>query len=324
LKVVALAGGVGGAKLVDGLAKTLPSESLTVIVNTGDDFDHLGLRICPDIDTVCYTLAGIANPATGWGQIDESWMVMETLEQLGAPSWFRLGDRDLATHLERSRLLNSGKSLSEVTSHFCEIWNIDPLVIPMSDDHVPTMVDIDQGELTFQDYFVRLSCEPQVTGFRFAGVESANPAPGVLESLSGADIVIICPSNPWVSIDPILAVPGVRETIVTNAVRKQVIAVSPIIADRAVKGPAAKMYQELGYEPSAVSTARHYGDQTHGGLLTGYVYDNLDAGYASDFKELELRTMLTNTLMKTIDDRIRLAKEVTEFAIKHIEEIQEL
>jgi LPPG:FO 2-phospho-L-lactate transferase len=289
LKVVALAGGVGGAKLVDGLAKTLPSESLTVIVNTGDDFDHLGLRICPDIDTVCYTLAGIANPATGWGQIDESWMVMETLEQLGAPSWFRLGDRDLATHLERSRLLNSGKSLSEVTSHFCEIWNIDPLVIPMSDDHVPTMVNIDQGELTFQDYFVRLSCEPQVTGFRFAGVESANPAPRVLESLSGADIVIICPSNPWVSIDPILAVPGVR-----------------------------------GYEPSAVSTARHYGDQTHGGLLTGYVYDNLDAGYASDFKELELRTMLTNTLMKTIDDRIRLAKEVTEFAIKHIEEIQEL
>jgi LPPG:FO 2-phospho-L-lactate transferase len=316
MKVAVLAGGVGGAKLVDGLAKALPRGSLTVIVNTGDDFDHFGLRICPDLDTVCYTLAGIANPTTGWGQVDETWNVMGSLEQLGAPSWFRLGDRDLATHLERSRLLESGNSLSEVTKHFCTVWEINPLILPMSDEDVPTMVNTDQGELHFQDYFVRLGCQPHVTGFRFAGVESAKPAPGVLESLSEADIVIICPSNPWVSIDPILALPGVREAILSNADHRQVIAVSPIIAGQAVKGPAAKMYQEMGFDPSAVSVARHYGSQSQGGLLTGYVYDILDADHESVINEFRIRTLLTNTLMKTGDDRNQLATEVIGFAIK--------
>jgi LPPG:FO 2-phospho-L-lactate transferase len=314
LKVVALAGGVGGAKLVDGLAKVLSSDSLTVIVNTGDDFNHLGLRICPDLDTVCYTLAGIANPATGWGRADETWNVMGCLEGLNAPVWFKLGDGDLATHLERTRLLESGKTLSEITRHFCEIWKIGPLVIPMSDDNVPTMVYTDQGELPFQDYFVRLGCQPRVRGFRFADVESAKPAPGVLKSLFEAEIIIICPSNPWVSIDPILALPGVREAIVDRADLTQVIAVSPIIAGQAVKGPAAKMYREMGYEPSTVSVAQHYGSQRRDGLLTGYVYDNLDLGHMGTIMAFGFSTLPTNTLMKTTDDRIRLASEVIEFA----------
>ena len=320
MKVAALAGGVGGAKLVDGLAKTLPHESLTVIVNTGDDFDHLGLRICPDLDTVCYTLAGIANPTTGWGREDETWNVMGSLEQFGGPTWFRLGDRDLATHMERTRLLESGKSLSEVTRHFCAIWQVKPLVLPMSNDHIPTMVYTSDGELPFQEYFVRLQCQPQVTGFRFEGIESAQPAPGVLESLSEADLVIICPSNPWVSIDPILALPGVKKAIMTNADRRQVIAVSPIIAGQAVKGPAAKMYREMGLEPSALSVAQHYGGQSGGGLLTGYVFDNLDLDHEDEISEIGIRTLLTNSLMKTADDRIRLSEEVIAFGDKLIKE----
>ena len=320
MKVAALAGGVGGAKLVDGLAKSLPHESLTVIVNTGDDFDHLGLRICPDLDTVCYTLAGIANPITGWGRVDETWNVMGSLEQLGGPTWFRLGDRDLGTHLERTRLLKAGYSLSEVTRQFCTIWQVKHLVLPMSDDHIPTMVNSTEGELPFQEYFVRLRCQPQVTGFRFEGVESSQPAPGVLESLSEADLVIICPSNPWVSIDPILALPGVKQAIVANADRRQVIAVSPIIAGQAVKGPVAKMYREMGLEPSALSVAQHYGGLSNGGLLTGYVFDNLDLDQEDDINELGIRTLLTNTLMKTTNDRIRLSEEVIAFGDKLLKE----
>ena len=320
MKVAALAGGVGGAKLVDGLAKTLPPESLTVIVNTGDDFDHLGLRICPDLDTVCYTLAGIANPTTGWGREDETWNVMGSLEQFGGPTWFRLGDRDLGIHLERTRLLKAGYSLSEVTRQFCTIWQVKSLVMPMSDDLIPTIVYTSVGELPFQEYFVRLQCQPQVSGFRFEGVESSKPAPGVLESLSEADLVIICPSNPWVSIDPILALPGVKKAIMTNADRRQVIGVSPIIAGQAVKGPAAKMYLEMGLEPSALSVAKHYGAQINDGLLTGYVFDELDRDHEDEINEIGIMTLFTNTLMKTTEDRIRLAEEVISFGDKLLQE----
>ena len=316
MNVAALAGGVGGAKLVDGLAKTLPHESLTVIVNTGDDFDHFGLRICPDLDTVCYTLAGIANPTTGWGREDETWNVMGSLEQFGAPTWFRLGDRDLGIHLERTRLLKAGYSLSEVIRQFCTIWQVKPLVMPMSDDLIPTIVCTTVGELPFQEYFVRLQCQPGVTGFRFEGVESSRPAPGVLESLSEADLVIICPSNPWVSIDPILALPGVIEAIMANTDRRQVIAVSPIIAGQAVKGPASKMYLEMGLEPSALSVAKHYGSQFRDGLLTGYMFDDLDMNQEDEINKIGIKTLLTNTLMKTGEDRIRLAEEVISFGEK--------
>ena len=210
MKTIALAGGVGGAKLADGLAGVLPPEDLTVIVNTGDDFEHLGLYISPDLDTVCYNMAGINNPLTGWGRDDETLQVFTELEALGAPTWFRLGDRDLATHLERTRRLRAGETLSQVTAALCEAWGIQSRVLPMSDQLIPTMVMTDEGELAFQEYFVARRCEPKVTGFRFENILQAAPAPGVLEAIEAAELVVICPSNPWVSIDPILGVPGVR------------------------------------------------------------------------------------------------------------------
>lgn len=317
-KVVALAGGVGGAKLVDGLSRILPSDSLTVVVNTGDDFDHLGLRICPDLDTICYTLAGLANLDTGWGRKAETWNAMQSLDELGGPTWFQLGDRDLGTHLERTRLLKEGFTLSDVTRKFCELWGVSLSVLPMSDDRIPTMVQSDQGELAFQDYFVKRKCEPVVSGFHFSGVEAAQPSSGVLNALTEAELVIICPSNPWVSIDPILAVPGIRESISFRAGRKQVVAVSPIIAGAAVKGPAAKMYLEMGINPSASSVAHHYGSLGAGGLLNGYVFDSLDADQDEEITGLGLATLVTNTLMKTIEDRIHLAEQVINFGRKLI------
>ena len=213
LNVVALAGGVGGAKLADGLAQVLPAERLTVIVNTGDDFTHLGFRISPDLDTVCYTLAGMANPDTGWGRINETWNVFEGLKKLGMPAWFQLGDSDLATHIVRSIWLNEGHTLSQITHDLCTLWNVQINVLPMSDDYIHTWVYTDEGDFEFQEYFVHRKCEPVVNGFKFEGVEKSNPAPGVLEAIEKCDVVIICPSNPWVSIDPILAVPGIRQAI---------------------------------------------------------------------------------------------------------------
>jgi LPPG:FO 2-phospho-L-lactate transferase len=313
MKITALAGGVGGAKLVDGLSKILPANSLTVIVNTGDDFDHLGMRVCPDLDTVCYTLAGLANTATGWGRKAETWNAIDSLEQLGGPTWFRLGDRDLGTHLARTRLLAGGATLSEVTEKFCDHWGVKQHVLPMSNDRTPTLVLSDVGELAFQDYFVKRKCEPHVSGFHFANIESAQPAPGVLNSLYSANLIIICPSNPWVSIDPILAVPGVKEAILSGNVGKQVAAVSPIIAGAAVKGPAAKMYTELGIEPSATNVAFHYGSQKMSGMLTGYVFDMLDEDQEKEINALGMSTLVTNTVMKNPEDRVELAKEVLTF-----------
>jgi len=307
LKIVALAGGVGGAKLADGLAQILPPEALTIIVNTGDDFVHWGLNISPDLDTVCYTLAGLANPITGWGQMEETWNVFEQMERLGAEAWFRLGDKDLATHLERTRRLRSGEPLSSITRHFCARWGIRHTVLPMSDDPVATMVDtVEFGELPFQEYFVHQHCEPRVKGFRFAGIEDAKPAPGVAKALRAADAVVFCPSNPWVSIDPILRIisplpagegPGVR------------VAVSPIIGGETVKGPAAKMYKELGIEPSALAVARHYGES----VLTGFVLDEVDAGLVDDIRALGIHPFSTKTLMKSSEDRRNLAQDVLHF-----------
>lgn len=302
--IVALAGGVGGAKLADGLSQCLLPGQLTVVVNVGDDFDHLGLRICPDLDTVCYTLAGLANPATGWGRAGESWRALESLAEIGGPTWFRLGDRDLGTHLERTRRLRLDEPLSKITHDFCRAWGIQITVLPASDDNVPTWVYTDEGELPFQEYFVQRQCHPRVSGFHFAGVEAARPAPGVLDAIRKADLVIMCPSNPWVSIAPILAIPGIREVITT----RPVIAVSPIIAGEAVRGPAAKMYQELGIQPSAKAVARHYG-----GLLAGFVLDLEDEGQAEELCSERLQILVVNTLMKTQADRAGLAREVLDF-----------
>lgn len=303
--IVALAGGVGGAKLADGLAQCLPPASLTVVVNTGDDFEHWGLRVCPDLDTVCYTLAGLANPETGWGLAGETFQALEQIAQLGGPGWFRLGDRDLATHLERTRRLQAGQPLSKITAEFCRAWQVGPRVLPMTNQPVATMVKTrDQGELAFQEYFVHQGCRPQVTGFRFDGIKTAQPAPGVLAALGQARAVVFCPSNPWVSLDPILDLPGLRGALAG----KCVVAVSPIIGGQTVKGPAAKMFAELGIEPSAGAVAAHYRD-----LLSGFVLDVADAGLAGEISALGITPLIVPTLMKTREDRRHLAQDVLHF-----------
>ena len=304
MKVVALAGGVGGAKLAHGLALCLPPEDLTVIVNTGDDFEHLGLHISPDLDTVCYTLAGLANPETGWGLTGDSWEFLGALERLGGETWFRVGDQDLATHVERTRRLRAGESLSQVTQDFCRLWGVRPTVLPMTDDSVRTMVLTQDGELAFQDYFVRLACEPEVKGFRFEGAPSARPAPGVLESLAEAEAVVICPSNPWVSVDPILSVPGIRGTLAGS----RVLAVSPIVGGEAIKGPAAQMFRQLGIEPTPLAVAGHYA-----GLISDMVIDQVDAPLAAGIELDGLRVLVTDTIMRTQADRHRLALETLAF-----------
>ena len=300
LKIVALAGGVGGAKFAHGLAQILPPDDLTVIVNTGDDFEHYGLYICPDLDTVCYTLAGLANPETGWGRVDESWNVIENASKLGGPAWFRLGDQDLGTHLERTRRLEEGQTLAQITKDFCRAWGIRQTVLPMSDQPVRTIVETDEGDLAFQEYFVRRRCEPRVRGFRFEGADTADPAPGARGAIQSADAVIICPSNPWVSIDPILRI--------VKSIGQPVLAISPIIGGQTVKGPAAKMYRELGIEPSALAVARHYCD-----LATGFVLDQVDRQLEGEIRSLSMRTFVTNTLMNSHDDRKQLAMDVLDF-----------
>lgn len=311
LKIVALAGGVGGAKLAHGLAQILPPEDLTVIVNTGDDFEHYGLYICPDMDTVCYTLAGLANPETGWGRINESWQVIESAAKLGGPDWFNLGDQDLGTHLERTRRLKEGQTLTQITRDFCKAWGVEHTVLPMSDQPVRTIVETEEGDLVFQEYFVHRRCEPRVTGFRFEGVHVAEPAPGTREAIRAADAIIICPSNPWVSIDPILAALAplsLPNREVGWSEGKKVVAVSPIIGGQTVKGPAAKMFRELGIEPSALAVAGHYCD-----FVTGFVLDTLDELYQENIRSLNMRTLVTNTLMKSLDNRKQLASDVLDF-----------
>jgi LPPG:FO 2-phospho-L-lactate transferase len=311
MKIVAFAGGVGGAKLADGLARCLPSEDLTVIVNTGDDFEHWDLKICPDLDTVCYTLAGLANPETGWGRVDESFHTLEEVSRLGGADWFRIGDLDLATHLERTRRLRAGQPLSEIVRDFCRAWKIGPTVLPMTDDLVSTIVDtLEYGEMAFQEYFVHQHCEPKVKGFRFDGIEKARPAPGVLSAIGQADAVVFCPSNPWVSVDPILHIPGMRQALT----EKPIVAVSPIIGGQTVKGPAAKMFVELGIEPSALAVARHYEHEK----IAGFVLDVLDVSLADEIQNLGMRPLVTQTLMKNTRDREQLAQDLLHFAEKLI------
>ncbi len=305
MKVVALAGGVGGAKLVQGLAGTLPPDSLSVVVNTGDDFEHLGLRICPDLDTVVYTLAGLADPQRGWGRADESWNFLQALGSLGGPTWFRIGDRDLAMHVERTHRMRAGQRLSRVTADLCRTLGVSVRVLPMSDDPVSTMVLTEEGELSFQEYFVARRCTPRVQGFRFQGAQRARPAPGVLQAIETAALVVFCPSNPWVSLDPILAVSGMRQALVS----KTVVAVSPIVGGRAIKGPAAKMFAELGVEPTALAVAEHYNC-----LLKAFVLDQEDRDQEREIAALGLQTLVAQTIMRSIEDRLALARAVIEFA----------
>ncbi|MBT5109179.1 MAG: 2-phospho-L-lactate transferase [Rhodospirillaceae bacterium] len=306
---VALSGGVGGAKLALGLSKTLAPEHLNVIVNTGDDFEHLGLTICPDLDTLTYTLAGLNNTETGWGRMGETWTFMDALKALGGEAWFQLGDGDLATHVERTRRLAAGESLSSVTAALTARLGIEVAITPMSDDAVRTYVDTADGALAFQHYFVRDQCAPVVTGFEFRGVDVATPSPAVLAALADPALgaVVICPSNPYISIDPVLAVPGLRAAI--EAAAAPVIAVSPIVGGRAIKGPTTKMMVELGVTQSAASVARHYR-----GLIDGFVIDSEDEATGDEIRALGMDVLTTNTVMQSLEDRVSLAADVLEFA----------
>lgn len=306
LRVVCLAGGVGGAKLADGLAQLLPLEHLTVIVNTGDDFQHLGLTICPDLDTVLYTLAGVSNSETGWGRAGESWRTMGEVGRLDGPTWFNLGDLDLATHLVRSQLLSEGKTLTDATRHLRQRFGIAAELLPMSDQPAPTIIETPDGLLPFQVWFVRERWQPAVTRIHLP--EDARATAAVIRALEQADVVVIAPSNPFVSIDPILNVYPIRALL--EDVPKAVVAVSPIVGGRALKGPAAKMMEELELAVTAEAVATHYGD-----LLDGFVYDSQDGALTSND---DLARFATDTIMNTAADRQRLAQEVMAFVAELI------
>jgi len=309
--VLALCGGVGGAKLVAGLARRLDAGRLTVAVNTGDDFEHLGLTICPDIDTVLYTLAGVADPQQGWGRQGESWNCLTTLGELGGATWFRLGDRDLAVHLLRTAALAGGRSLSEANAEIARGLGVEAAVVPMSDQPVRTVLQTQAGELAFQDYFVRRRCAPAVSAIRYRGADAARISPPLLDTLTrpDLDLIVLCPSNPWLSIDPILSVPGLRDHL--TGARAPVIAVSPVIGGAAVKGPTAKIMRELDIPVSAASVAAHYRD-----LLDGFVLDTGDAAEQAGVEALGIRVHTAPVLMRCAADRTALAGEVVEFAAR--------
>ncbi|MBM3345280.1 MAG: 2-phospho-L-lactate transferase [Betaproteobacteria bacterium] len=311
--ILTLSGGVGGAKLAAGLAAVLPPQELAVVCNTGDDFEHLGLPISPDLDTVIYTLGGRSNTAQGWGLADESWRVIGALADLGGDTWFRLGDLDIATHLYRLSRRRAGGSLTDITAELCAGYGVRHPVWPMTDDPVRTMVQVPsgplQGELAFQHYFVRERCQPPVSAFRFNGIEHARPQPRMMELLAGGKLgaVVICPSNPFVSVDPIIRLPGLRDGLRASGV--PVIAVSPIVGGRAIKGPAAKMMQELGMPVTARAVAGYYGD-----LLDGFVIDHADAADAAAIESLGPVVQVTRTVMTGARERMALARDVLRFA----------
>lgn len=300
--VVVLTGGVGGAKLVLGLAQVLPPGRIAAIVNTGDDFTHLGLRISPDIDTLLYTLSGQSNTEQGWGREGESWSFMAALRSLGGEDWFNLGDGDLALHVLRTARLAAGQSPSRITADFARAWGIAMAVLPMSDDPVATLLDTDEGELSFQHYFVARRCRPVVRRIRFDGAQSASPAPGVARAIADAEAILIAPSNPYLSIDPILAVPGIAEALAAS--RAPVIAITPIVGGDAVKGPTASLMRGFGEAASPQTVARHYA-----AVLSGMIVDVRD-----DPQEFDCPHAVCDTLMVTLDDRIRVAKAALDLA----------
>ena len=305
-RVLALCGGVGGAKLAAGLQDILPAEDLIVAVNTGDDFTHLGLHVSPDIDTVLYTLSGLNDQQRGWGRSGETWQFMESMKQIGGEDWFLLGDKDLALHIQRTHRLRSGATLGDITAEFAKRLGIGAAIVPMSDDSVETMIETTEGMLPFQRYFVEKRCEPIIRALHFAGADRAAPHPVFAQALADPTLraIVICPSNPYLSIDPILAVPGVRKALDTASA--PVIAVSPIIAGKAVKGPTAKIMAELGVPATSAAIAQHYR-----GLIDGIVIDVADAAQAAT---IDIPAHVTPTLMMTADDRCNLARDVLAFA----------
>lgn len=307
MKVLALSGGVGGAKLALGLARTLPVDDLMIVANTADDFEHLGLYIAPDLDSVMYTLAGVNDSGRGWGLAGETWHCLEALAALGGESWFQLGDRDLATHLQRTALLRAGRGLGEATAILCRHLGVETRLLPMSEDRVSTIVATDAGELSFQHYFVREQCRPRVTGFRFDGQDRARPLPAMMDLLAdpALGLIVICPSNPFVSVDPILGLPGLRDAI--SAAAAPLVAVSPIVGGKALKGPAAKMLGELGLPVGAESVAAHYA-----GLVDLFVLDESDVTLAPVIEDSGMQVATAPTIMRTLEDREQLARKILE------------
>ncbi len=307
-RYLAITGGVGGAKLALGLSKLLSPDELAFIVNTADDFEHLGLHISPDIDTLVYTLADQNNLATGWGRRDESWHFMSALAALGGETWFRLGDKDLAMSVERSRRLKRGDSLGQVTAALAKSLGVAHEILPMSNDPVRTLVHTEDGRMDFQDYFVRQRCSPVVSGFDYRGAASARVHPGIQEWLDCAQLagIILCPSNPFISIDPILSLPGLREALRDSAV--PVIAISPIVGGKALKGPLRKMMREMSVPTKASWVAGHYRD-----FLDGFVIDSTDESLASEVEAMGITATTTNVVMNTLSDRVQLAETSLEF-----------
>lgn len=304
-KIIALTGGVGGAKLAVGLAAALAPQQLLIVANCGDDFEHLGLTICPDLDSVMYTLAGLNDTERGWGVKNESWQFLDALRRLNGETWFQLGDRDLATHVMRSHLLGAGNSLSQATRQLTQALDIRHRLVPMSDQPVRTIVRTAEGELPFQQYFVARRCEPVVEGFYFSGIENCSMQGDLAAWLQDSRLraVVICPSNPFVSVDPILALPGLRAALAAASI--PVFAVSPLVAGRAIKGPAAKMLRELNMPCDAVGVARHYQ-----GLVHTFVLDRSDAALAPAIEKLGMKTLIARTVMRNADDRLNLAKSI--------------
>jgi LPPG:FO 2-phospho-L-lactate transferase len=307
--IVALAGGVGGARLAVGLTQVLSARDLAIVVNTGDDFEHLGLTICPDLDTVVYTLAGVNNATNGWGRADETWSCMQTLAALDGETWFKIGDRDLALNLMRTEALRRRTPLSQVTRTLAEKLGVHHRVLPMSETPVRTRVRTPDGELEFQDYFVRLRCEPPVLGFRFTGARTARVPRELQKLMASANIeaVVVCPSNPYVSVAPILSVPAIRAWLRTRSF--PIIGVAPIVGGTALKGPAAKMMRELGAEVSALGVVRHYGK-----LVDGWVIDRADASLRTEIESAGRRVVVTDTVMRDRAGSKRLARDVVKFA----------
>jgi LPPG:FO 2-phospho-L-lactate transferase len=308
MTIVALAGGVGGAKLAHGLYHHLADpDTLTVIVNTADDFDLYNLHISPDADTVMYTLAGIANEDTGWGIQGDTWETLAALRRYGEDTWFQLGDRDFATHILRTQRLRSGWRPTRVLASMTEALGVSARILPMSDDPVATLILTESGELAFQDYFVRRHHADEVIGVRFLGIETATLSEEVHRAVGSADAIIFCPSNPIVSIGPIVAIPGMRPLLASSTVPR--VAVSPIVGGHALRGPADKMLAGLGYLPSCVAVAELYQD-----IIDGFVIDSLDSEAAPRIEALGIQVLVTDTIMRQAPDRLRLAGEVLEFA----------
>jgi len=305
MRITALAGGIGASKLLLGLASVMPPEELTIIANTGDDIELFGLRICPDVDTVTYTLAGVINEETGWGLTGDSFECLRWLGRYDEATWFNLGDRDLATHIFRTNQLQRGRSLSEVTDLVRRSLGVRSTILPMTDSYAPTRVATDEGEMHLQEYFVRRGCQPRVLGINSDNTASAAPASGVVSAIMEASAVVICPSNPFISIGPILAVPGVRDAI--RKTPATVIAITPIIGGKAVKGPTAEMLRDLGHEVSATGVARMYED-----LLDIFILDETDSPSAAGIQAIGVQAIAANTRMNTLDDKQALARRVLE------------